>query len=126
VLGLLQFYGVFDLFEQIIEPFSMAVLGLPAYAVTALIFGILRKEMALETLVILAGNANLSAVLTAGQLYTFAIVSVLFVPCISTIAVLSREVGAKIAFLVSLYTLVLGIFIGALINLLIVCCVGNV
>jgi ferrous iron transport protein B len=126
VLGLLQYYGVFDLFEQIIEPFSMAVLGLPAYAVTALIFGILRKEMALETLVILAGNADLSAVLTAGQLYTFAIVSVLFVPCISTIAVLSREVGTKIAFLVSLYTLTLGIFIGALINVLIVWCVGNV
>jgi len=126
VLGLLQFYGVFDLFEQLIEPFSMAVLGLPAYAVTALIFGILRKEMALETLVILAGNANLGAVLAAGQLYTFAIVSVLFVPCISTIAVLSREMGAKIAFLVSLYTLTLGIFIGALINFLIVCCVGNV
>ena len=33
--------------------------------------------------------------MTAGQLYTFAIVSVLFIPCISTIAVLYRQLGAR-------------------------------
>ena len=47
--------------------------------------------MALETLVILAGMADLSSVMTGIQLYIFAIVSVLFVPCISTIAVLQKD-----------------------------------
>jgi ferrous iron transport protein B len=119
ILGFLQYAGVFEAFQNFIEPFSTMVLGLPSYATTALIFGILRKEMALETLVILAGTASLDTVLTGVQLYTFAIVSVLFVPCISTIAVLYREIGLKITLIVSLYTLGLGIFIGALINILI-------
>jgi ferrous iron transport protein B len=48
----------------------------------------------------------------------FAIISVLFVPCVSTIAVLYRNLGARIAALASIYSVSLGIFIGALINIL--------
>jgi ferrous iron transport protein B len=44
--------------------------------------------------------------------------SVLFVPCISTMAVLSRENGWKVAALVTVYTVLLGIGIGAMINLI--------
>ena len=116
ILGLLQYIGVMDLFEQIIASFSVSVLGLPAYATTALIFGILRKEMALETLVILAGTADLGSVLTMSQIYIFAVVSVLFIPCISTIAVLAKGVGARMALLISVYTVIIGILIGALLN----------
>ena len=119
VLGFLQYAGFFDLFQQAVSPLSEAVLGLPGYATTALLFGILRKEMALETLIILAGTADLTSVLSAGQIYVFAVVSVLFIPCISTIGVLARIVGARITLLVSAYTLLLGILIGALINILI-------
>jgi ferrous iron transport protein B len=57
--------------------------------------------------------------MTAAQLYTFAIVSVLFVPCISTIAVLYRQLGARIAILISVYSVFLGLLIGAIINMLI-------
>ncbi|MDI6899551.1 MAG: ferrous iron transport protein B [Methanolinea sp.] len=120
VLGLLQYIGFFSLFAELVAPFSETILGLPGYAASALLFGILRKEMALETLVILSGTADLASVLTAGQIYVFAVVSVLFIPCISTIAVLVKVVGARITFLVSLYTLILGICIGALINILVV------
>lgn len=74
--------------------------------------------MAFETLAILAGTADLGSVMTGLQLYVFAIVSVLFVPCISTIAVLYREMGLKTALLVSAYTLTLGMGIGTVINLL--------
>jgi len=120
ILGFLQYAGFFNVFQEMITPLSEAVLGLPGYAATALLFGILRKEMALETLVILAGTADLPSVLSCGQIYIFAVVSVLFIPCISTIGVLARVVGARITLLVSLYTLVLGILIGALINMLII------
>lgn len=120
ILGFLQYAGFFTLFQEAISPWSEAVLGLPGYAATALLFGILRKEMALETLVILAGTADLASVLSATQIYVFAVVSVLFIPCISTIGVLARVVGARITLLVSFYTLILGIIIGALINMLIV------
>ncbi|NYT07043.1 MAG: ferrous iron transport protein B [Methanomicrobiales archaeon] len=118
VLGLFQYSGLMAAFEQFIEPFSATVLGLPSYATTALIFGILRKEMALETLVILAGTADLGSVLSMAQIYIFAVVSVLFVPCIATIAVLKKEIGTRMALVISIYTMVVGILVGALLNLL--------
>jgi ferrous iron transport protein B len=51
------------------------------------------------------------------QIYIFAVVSVLFIPCIATIAVLKREVGTKIALAISAYTLISGILVGALLNM---------
>ena len=102
------------LFEGMVD-YTMALLGLPGYSATALIFGILRKEMAFETLAILAGTANLGAVLTSLQLYIFAVVTVLFVPCLATITVLLREVGSRITLAVTIYTVSLGLLIGGLI-----------
>ncbi len=118
ILGLFQYLGFMAAFEAFIAPFSETVLGLPAYATTALIFGILRKEMALETLIILAGTADLGSVLSMAQIYIFAVVSVLFVPCIATIAVLRKEVGTRMAIVIAAYTLALGILAGAVLNLL--------
>jgi len=118
ILGLLGFYGVIDAFQQAAVPISEGLLGLPGYASTALLFGILRKEMAFETLAVLAGTTDLITVMTRTQLYIFALVTTLFVPCISTIAVLNRELGAKVAGLITAYTVLLGLGIGALIHLL--------
>jgi len=117
-LGLLGYYGVLNWFQGFMAPFMTTVLGLPDFASTALLFGILRKEMALETLIVLAGTPNLGAVMSNIQLYTFAIVSVLFIPCVSTIAVLARELGTRHALLVSAYTVMLGIGAGCLVHLL--------
>ncbi|MCM2466286.1 ferrous iron transport protein B [Methanoculleus oceani] len=114
VLGLLGFFGIMAIVEGIVEPYTMALLGLPGYSATALIFGILRKEMAFETLAILAGTADLGAVLSSLQLYVFAVVTVLFVPCLATITVLVREVGSRITLAITLYTVALGLLIGAL------------
>jgi ferrous iron transport protein B len=118
-LGLFQYFGVTDAFQQLVAPITVTLLGLPEYASTALLFGIFRKELAFETLAVLSGTADLGSVMTSAQLYIFAIVSVLFIPCISTIAVLYRQLGARIAILISVYTVFLGITIGAIINLLI-------
>lgn len=115
-LGMLDYYGILAEFQKLFAPFMEQILGLPDYASTALIFGIFRKEMAFETLAVLAGTADLGAVMVAPQLYIFAVVSVLFVPCISTIAVLYKEMGLKIATMVSAYTLSLGMIFGALLN----------
>jgi len=114
VLGLLEYFGIMAAFEAIVEPYTMALLGLPGYSATALTFGILRKEMAFETLAILAGTADLGAVLSSVQLYVFAVVTVLFVPCLATITVLLREVGSKITLAVTVYTVALGLLIGGL------------
>jgi ferrous iron transport protein B len=115
-LGLLGFYGILDIIEAVTAPFMTGVLGLPPFASTALLFGILRKEMAFETLVVLAGTATLTDVMTKVQLYIFALVSTLFIPCISTIAVLYREQGLKTALQISFYTVLLGFTAGALVH----------
>jgi ferrous iron transport protein B len=117
VLGILNYYGVLAAFEALLAPLFVGILGLPPYAITALLFGILRKEMAVGTLAVLAGTADLSTVMTELQIYIFAVMSTLFVPCISTMAVLSRENGWKIALLITVFTVLLGIGIGAMINL---------
>lgn len=118
VLGILQFFGVIAAFQVLFEGFMYSALGLPDYASTSLLFGILRKEMAFETLAILSGTANLGAVMSAAQLYVFAVVSVLFVPCVSTIAVLYRQMGLKISLAVCCYTLSLGFVTGIILNAL--------
>jgi ferrous iron transport protein B len=117
-LGLFQYFGVIDIFQSLVAPITVSLLGLPAYASTALLFGIFRKELAFETLAVLSGTADLGSVMTSVQLYTFAIVSILFIPCISTVAVLYKQLGAKIAIITSVYTLFLGMLIGVLINIL--------
>ena len=117
-LGLFQYFGVIDIFQSLVAPITVSLLGLPAYASTALLFGIFRKELAFETLAVLSGTADLGSVMTSVQLYTFAIVSILFIPCISTVAILYKQLGAKIALLTSVYSLFLGMLIGVLINIL--------
>lgn len=116
-LGLFEYWGWVDLFESFIGPVSEAVLGIPGFAFTALLFGILRKEMAFETLAVMGGSADLLTIMTAPQLYIFALVCVLFVPCVSTIAVLAKQNGVKTAVGISLFTVTLGIVTGVLFNL---------
>ena len=115
-LGIFEYLGLVAFFQSFIDPISTAVLGLPGFAFTALMFGILRKEMAFETLAILGGTTDLGSILSSSQLYIFALVCVLFVPCISTIAVLMREIGVKGAALITAFTLILGTSLGALLH----------
>lgn len=117
ILGLLQYSGFVTAFQDAIEPLSQAVLGLPGYAVTSLIFGILRKEMSFEMLAVLSGTADLSTVMTGAQLFIFAVVSSLFIPCISTVAVLKKQAGLKTTLFVTAYTLLLGVGAGWVLNM---------
>ncbi|HJJ89008.1 MAG TPA: ferrous iron transport protein B [Methanocorpusculum sp.] len=117
-LGLSEYYGIVAMFERVIDPISTTILGLPGFACTALMFGILRKEMAFETLAVIAGTANIAEILSSEQLYIFALVCTLFIPCISTIAVLMRETGVRHTIIITIFTLCLGISLGALTHLL--------
>ena len=90
ILGILQYFNAFAWVEEYIGGFSMAVLGLPSFATTALLFAILRKEMAVEILAVLAGTPQISLVMSGKQIYLFALINALFIPCISSIAVLFK------------------------------------
>jgi len=85
VINILLVFGVFDAIASFAAPVVTTVLGLPKEAVTALIIGFLRKDVALGMLAPLA--------LTAEQLVIGSVVLAMFFPCIATFVVLYRELG---------------------------------
>lgn len=118
VLELLNAYGVLNMLVDPLAPFTEGFLGLPAIIIVALIFGILRKEMSFQLLVVLFGTANLAAVMTVEQLFVFALVMATFMPCMSAFAVMLREYGLKDTLKMALSSIVLAFTLGGLANFL--------
>jgi ferrous iron transport protein B len=85
VINMLYFFGVFNAIANLTAPVVSGLLGLPKEAITSLVIGFLRKDVALGML------ASLS--LTAKQLVVASVVLAMFFPCIATFVVLLRELG---------------------------------
>jgi len=85
VINILHVLGVFDAIANFTAPVVTGLLGLPKEAVTALVIGFLRKDVALGML------APLS--LTANQLVVGSVVLAMFFPCMATFVVILRELG---------------------------------
>jgi ferrous iron transport protein B len=113
VLSLLKFYGLEAYVNSACRPFT-ALLGLPAALGTTLIFGIMRKELSLIMLTEALGTTQITAVLTPAQLLTFTIFVLFYIPCASTIAALSRELGWKSAGTAVVCSLALALVLGLL------------
>ncbi len=103
--------------NTVMAPVTTGVLGLPSYTATALIFGILRKEMALETLAVLGGTSveHLNMALTPLQMYVFGVFTTIYMPCIATVTMLNRVVGFKDMVLITALTITLAVVISGLI-----------
>jgi ferrous iron transport protein B len=109
----------------ITKPMSLIIenwLGLPAVAGICLLFGILRKELALQLLLALAivqfgpHVQSLLSFMTKQQIFVFALVTTLYIPCIAAISVLIKELGWKTAALITLFTIALAVLVGGLAN----------
>jgi len=70
-------------------------LGLPMSLGVTLIFGIFRKELSLIMLFQALGTTQVASVLSAGQMMTFTLFVIFYIPCVATIAVLARELRWK-------------------------------
>jgi len=70
-------------------------LGLPASLGVTLIFGVFRKELTLIMLFQALGTTDVGSVLSAGQMMTFTLFVLFYIPCVATIAVLIRELGRR-------------------------------
>jgi ferrous iron transport protein B len=120
VLGGLYETGYLWKLASPLSPVVEGWLGLPAVAGLTLIFAILRKELALQLLVTLAvvmyggGAKNLLLFMTPAQLFVYALVNTIYIPCVATIAVLGRELGWKRALGIMAFTIVLAILIGGI------------
>lgn len=107
--------GLLSSVQNILIPITVGWLGLPSVAGVVLIFGILRKELTLTLLATLMGSSNFASFLTPAQMFTFAFVVMLYVPCIATIAVLRSEFGLKAAAIISLVEVGVAVLLGGII-----------
>ncbi len=120
VLGVIYETGLVWAFATPLRPVVEGWLGLPAVAGLTLMFAVLRKELALQLLITLAiaqhgaGASDLLQFMDRGQLFTYALVNTLYIPCIATVAVLARELGWPRALLISAFTIALALVAGGL------------
>jgi ferrous iron transport protein B len=101
ILGVMQFFQMDRVINVILSPLVAKALGLPQDLGVTLVFGFLRKELSL-IMMLQALNVdyqNLMSVITKEQLVVFTVFVSFFIPCLSTVAIIWKEVGRKIAFL---------------------------
>ncbi len=97
VLGIMQFAGADRIVNLILSPLVEDLLGLPQELGVTLIFGFLRKELSLIMMLQALGvdYQNLMTVVSQQQLLIFTVFVSFFIPCLSTVAIIWREVGRK-------------------------------
>ena len=112
VIILAGMVGLLDVVQGIMSPVTVLWLGLPAVTGVVLIFGILRKELTLILLASMLGTSNFALILTPVQMFVFAFVVMLYIPCIATIAVLVKEFGYKRAAIITASEILLAVVLG--------------
>ena len=110
VINVLYFLGVFDAIANFMAPVITGLLGLPKEAVTALVIGLLRKDVALGMLAPLGLSAN--------QLVVGSVVLAMFFPCMATFVVLLRELGMVNMLKATGIMIVSALLVGGALNLI--------
>ena len=111
----------YDLLRYIVDPLSpvtVGLLGLPAVCSIAFIVGILRKEMALGMLTILAAGVPLAEFLTPDQFVVFGTVMAIYMPCVATLITMWHEIGWKETVAVSILSITMAILAGTGVRIL--------
>ncbi len=94
IVDLMNEAGMLNWAKEIFTPL-VALFGLPSIVIIPLILGILRKELALIMLAQFAGTTDFAVVFTPKQMIVYSIITIVYIPCISTIAALVKEIGWK-------------------------------
>ncbi|MCW4008060.1 MAG: ferrous iron transport protein B [Candidatus Bathyarchaeota archaeon] len=113
-LKLAEVAGLLEPIAAALSPITVAWIGLPAITGITLIFGILRKELALVMLATLLGTTNFAEALTPMQMVVFTLVAMFYIPCIATIAALVKEFGWKKALTITLFEIIFAILLGGI------------
>jgi len=110
VINILNVFGVFNAIANFTAPVVTGLLGLPEEAVTALVIGFLRKDVALGMLAPLA--------LSAEQLVIGSVVLAMSFPCIATFVVLVRELGIVDMLKAAAIMITVALLTGGILNLI--------
>lgn len=95
VLALLTHWGADRWINLALAPVTAWWLGLPVVLGVPLLFGVLRKELSLAMIYTALGGFAVDAYLSSTQIFTFLVFLTLYVPCISTFAVMTKTVGRR-------------------------------
>ncbi len=100
VLSLMGFFGLDRLVNDILAPLVSKGLGLPRELGVTLVFGFLRKELSLIMMLQALGveYQDLLSAITREQIIVFTVFISFFIPCLSTFAILWKEIGKRWAF----------------------------
>jgi ferrous iron transport protein B len=109
-VNVLDLLGVVNLLGTLARPLVVHVLGLPERAVSVVVLGFLRKDISIALLLPL----NLSA----KQAVTASLFLVMYLPCIATFAVATREAGWRSMAKLVAVTLGWAVAVGWVVNLL--------
>jgi ferrous iron transport protein B len=99
VLGLFQYLNFDRFINLILSPLVEKGLGLPRDLGVTLVFGFLRKELSLVMMLqaLDVSYRDVLTVISKEQLIVFTVFINFFIPCLSTVALLWKEMGKKIA-----------------------------
>jgi ferrous iron transport protein B len=114
IVQALYYYNVLTPVSNALSPLTVTWLGLPVAAGILLILGVVRKEFVLLGAVAIFGTTNLALYFSSVQLVVMALVAMLYIPCISTIAILGKEFGWKATATISLANIAAALLIGGL------------
>jgi ferrous iron transport protein B len=114
VIKIAELLGLLHPIAEILSPITVLWLGLPAVTGITLIFGVLRKELTLVMLAAILGTSNFAQILSPVQMIVFTIVAMLYIPCISTIGALVKELGWKKAWAITVFEVVFALIVGGI------------
>lgn len=107
--------GLLNPVNDLLSPITVFWLGLPAVIGITLIFGIVRKELTILTLAVIFHTTDFATIMTPVQLIVLALISMLYIPCISVILVLASEFGWRRALGISASEIIMAIAIGGVV-----------
>ncbi len=99
VLGFLQYFRFDSFINLVLSPLVEKGLGLPRELGVTLIFGFLRKELSLVMMLQALGvdYKDLLTIISRDQIIIFTVFISFFIPCLSTVAILWKEIGRRVA-----------------------------
>ncbi|MCK9322632.1 MAG: ferrous iron transport protein B [Candidatus Methanomethylophilaceae archaeon] len=118
VVEILLAYNALNIIVDPLSFITVGMLGLPAVVIIAFLVGILRKEMSVALLVILAAPLTLDQFMTPEQFVVFGVVMAVFMPCLATFTVMGREIGWKDTAIIAFVSMAVAILIGSLFNMI--------
>jgi ferrous iron transport protein B len=95
ILSLLEYFQLDERINGILSLFTSGLLGLPSAVGITLLFGILRKELAIIMLVQALGTSTFSSAMTEEQMMVFTVFSLFYIPCLATLGMLRSTIGNR-------------------------------